>query len=48
MNKQLIINKKIEESFIKLKESKDLIKKAIKAVEVAIEKSEGEAIKLLK
>lgn len=44
---QKIIKERISESFKLRKESEELIKKGIKAVEIAIEKSEDEAIKYL-
>lgn len=47
MDKQKIINEKIDESFNKLDESKKLITRAIKAVETAVEKSEKEAMRSL-
>ena len=39
---------KVQESFKLRKQSKDLLNKAVKAVDIAIEKSEEDAIKWLK
>lgn len=47
MEIQIDIENKINESFRLRKESEELIKKGIRAVEIAIEKSEDEAIKYL-
>lgn len=42
------ISQKVQESFKLRKQSKDLLNKAVKAVDIAIEKSEEDAIKWLK
>lgn len=45
---QYQISQKVQESFKLRKQSKDLLNKAVKAVDIAIEKSEEDAIKWLK
>lgn len=48
LNIQSQITQKVQESFKLRKQSKDLLNKAVKAVDIAIEKSEEDAIKWLK